>query len=152
MNKIYTVLASVICSISLVGCNSMTNQDVGTVSGAVAGGLLGSTIGKGGGQLVAIGAGTLLGAYLGGSIGKSMDQQDHMRMNSALESNNVGQPAYWQNANTGASYKVTPVKNVSVGGNKYCREYRTTANIAGKVQQMYGTACRQPDGSWKAVS
>ena len=73
-------------------------------------------------------------------------------MNQALENNNAGQPAYWRNAKTGNSYKVTPVKNVKVKGNQYCREYRTTADIGGKQQQMYGTACRQPDGSWKAVS
>lgn len=152
MKRIYTACMVAICSIGLTACNSMNNQDVGTVSGAVAGGLLGSTIGQGGGQLVAIGAGTLIGAYLGGAVGKHMDDQDKMRMNSALENNSVGQPAYWHNTNTGADYRVTPVKNVTVQGNKYCREYRTTANIAGKEQQMYGTACRQPDGSWKAIS
>ncbi len=151
MKKIYTILVTLFCSVSLVSCSSMNNQDVGTVSGAVAGGLLGSTIGGGSGQLLAIGAGTLVGAYLGGSIGKSMDDQDKMRMNSALESNNVGQPAYWRNNRTDTTYKVTPVKNVKVQGNSYCREYRTTADIGGKTQQMYGTACRQPDGSWKAV-
>jgi surface antigen len=152
MRNFYTALVTLLFSISLAGCDSMTNQDVGTVSGAVAGGLLGSTIGQGGGQLVAIGAGTLLGAYLGGAIGKHMDEQDQIKMNRALESNNVGQPAYWHNAKTDTSYKVTPVKNVTVNGNKYCREYQTTATIAGKQQQMYGKACRQPDGSWKAVS
>ena len=151
MKKIYTALVAMIFSLSLISCTNVSNQDVGTVSGAVAGGLLGSTIGQGGGQLVAIGAGTLLGAYLGGSIGKSMDEQDRMKMNSALESNNVGQPAYWHNNKTDANYTVVPVKNVSVNGNKYCREYRTTADIAGKQQQMFGTACRQPDGTWKAV-
>lgn len=152
MKKIATVIMSFICSISLVGCQSATNQDVGTVSGAVAGGLLGSTIGQGGGQLVAIAAGTLAGAYLGGSIGKHMDDQDRANANKALENNNVGQPAYWRNNNTGTTYKVTPTKNVSVGHNKYCREYRTIANIGNKQQEMYGTACRQPDGSWKAIS
>lgn len=151
MNKICTLLLTTLLSFSLISCSNMTNQDVGTVSGAVAGGLLGSTVGQGGGQMVAIAAGTLVGAYLGGSIGKSMDAQDRMKMNSALESNNVGQPAYWNNNSTGTSYQVTPVKNVEVSGNKYCREYRTVADIAGKKQQMYGTACRQPDGSWKAV-
>lgn len=151
MNKICTLLITTLLSFSLISCSNMTNQDVGTVSGAVAGGLLGSTVGQGGGQMVAIAAGTLVGAYLGGSIGKSMDAQDRMKMNSALESNNVGQPAYWNNNSTGTSYQVTPVKNVTVSGNKYCREYRTVADIAGKKQQMYGTACRQPDGSWKAV-
>jgi surface antigen len=151
MKRFLTMLSVFLCSITLVGCQNMTNQDVGTVSGAVAGGLLGSTVGQGGGQMVAIAAGTLIGAYLGGSIGKNMDDNDKARMNQALDSNNVGQPAYWNNAKNNASYQVTPVKNVSVSGNKYCREYRTVADIAGKKQQMYGTACRQPDGTWKAV-
>lgn len=30
-----------------------------------------------------------------------------------------------------------------------CREYYMTANIGGKKEQVYGTACRQADGSWK---
>lgn len=152
MKKLLTLIVVAITAMNLVGCAEMTNQDVGTMTGAVAGGLLGSTVGRGGGQLVAIGAGSLIGAYMGGKIGQSMDQQDQMRMTKALENNNVGQPAYWHNQKTGTSYKVTPVKNVQVKGNKYCREYRTTADIAGKQQQMYGTACRQPDGSWKMVS
>lgn len=139
-------------SISLIGCAQMTKQDVGTVTGGVAGGLLGSQFGKGGGQLLAIGAGTLAGAFIGGAVGKSMDETDKMKMNQTLETNNVGQPAYWQNQNTGASYTVVPVKNVNVNGNAYCREYRSTADVAGKKQQVYGTACRQPDGSWKVVS
>ena len=114
----------------------MSNQDVGTVTGAVAGGLLGSTVGKGGGQMVAIAAGTLAGAFIGGKIGKNMDDTDRMRMNQALESNSVGKPAYWHNDNTGANYQVVPVKNVTVDGNQYCREYRTVADIGGKKQQM----------------
>lgn len=152
MNKFFTAIITLLCSLSLVGCQNMTQQDVGTVTGAVAGGLLGSTVGGGSGRLVAIGVGTLAGAYIGGKIGKHMDDEDRARMNQALDNNNAGQPAYWRNAKTGTQYKVTPVKNVSVNGNKYCREYQTTATINGQQQKMYGTACRQPDGSWKAVS
>ena len=33
-----------------------------------------------------------------------------------------------------------------------CRDYRTTATIEGRQQQLYGTACRQPDGSWQRAS
>jgi surface antigen len=139
-------------SLNLLGCSNMSNQDVGTITGGIAGGLIGSTIGKGSGQMVAIAAGTVAGAMIGGAVGRNMDENDRMRMNQALESNNLGQPAYWRNARTGNRYRVTPVKNVTVDGNQYCREYRTTANIAGKQQQMYGTACRQPDGSWKTVN
>ena len=138
---------------SLVACNTPpTNQDVGTVTGGVIGGLVGSRFGGGSGQMVAIGAGALLGAYMGGAIGKSMDDADRARMNNAFENNATGQPAYWQNQKTGTSYNVVPEKNVSVEGNPYCREYRSTAIINGKKQSVYGTACRQPDGSWQTVN
>jgi surface antigen len=30
-----------------------------------------------------------------------------------------------------------------------CREYSMEALIGGKQEQVYGTACRQSDGSWK---
>ncbi|HSW70150.1 MAG TPA: RT0821/Lpp0805 family surface protein [Gammaproteobacteria bacterium] len=152
MKKIAIALIVLITSISLAGCADMTKQDVGTVSGGVIGGLVGSQFGGGTGKLVAVGAGALAGALIGGAIGKNMDDTDRMKMNQALESNSVGQPAYWQNQKTGTDYSVTPTKNVTVDGNQYCREYRSVANIAGKKQQVYGTACRQPDGSWQVVS
>lgn len=152
MKSIASIIVVLLCSVSLVGCETMNNQDVGTIAGGVAGGLLGSTVGGGSGKLVAIAAGTLAGAYIGGAVGRSMDAQDRMRMSNALEHNAVGRPAYWRNINTGAEYEVIPTRNVAIEGNEYCREYRTVANIAGKKQQMYGTACRQPDGTWRAVS
>jgi surface antigen len=152
MKRILSIFVVLLCSAQLSGCNNLRNQDVGVVAGGVAGGLLGSTVGQGSGRMLAIAAGTLAGAYIGGSVGKSMDDTDRLKMNKALESNDVGKPAYWHNASTGANYQVVPTKNVSVDGNEYCREYRTVANIGGKKQQMYGTACRQPDGSWQAVS
>jgi surface antigen len=151
MKKIFALFVVFFTSLSLAGCQNMSNQDVGVLTGGVAGGLLGSTIGGGTGKILAVAAGTIAGAIIGGSIGKNMDENDRMRVNAALDNNSVGQPAYWQNQRSGAAYRVTPVKNVNVNGNKYCREYRTTAIIAGKQQQMYGTACRQPDGTWKAV-
>ncbi|EKD53725.1 MAG: OspA [uncultured bacterium] len=152
MKKIVTTLMTLIAYASLVGCDNMTKQDVGVVSGSVIGGLVGSQFGKGGGNILAIGAGAVAGALIGGAIGKNMDDTDRLKMNQALDNNSLGQPAYWKNQNTGNSYTVVPTQNVTVDGNQYCREYRSTANIAGKKQQVYGTACRQPDGSWKAVS
>jgi surface antigen len=152
IKKIVTGLLATILSLNLAGCANMTKQDVGTVSGGVIGGLVGSQFGGGSGQLLAVGVGALAGAYLGGSIGKSMDETDRLKMTQTLESNSVGQPAYWQNHKTGAQYTVVPTKNVTVGSNKYCREYRSTAMIAGKQQQVYGKACRKPDGSWKIVN
>jgi surface antigen len=152
MRKTLTSIVAIAACAGMVGCSNVSKQDVGTVSGGVIGGLVGSQFGQGGGQLLAVGVGALAGALIGGAIGKNMDDTDKLRMEQALETRNVGQPAYWQNAKTGAQYTVTPTKNVAVHGNKYCREYTTTAIIAGKQQQMYGTACRKPDGTWKMVS
>lgn len=152
MKKILSSFVVLLCSLSMIGCQNMSHQDVGVLTGGLAGGLLGSTVGKGNGQILAIAAGTIAGAMIGGSIGQHMDDTDRMKLNQALEGNAVGKPAYWSNGRSGAHYTVVPVKNVTYQGNPYCREYRTTADIAGKKQQMYGTACRQPDGSWKAVS
>lgn len=33
----------------------------------------------------------------------------------------------------------------------YCREFTKEVLIGGQVQQSYGTACMQPDGSWQVV-
>jgi len=33
-----------------------------------------------------------------------------------------------------------------------CREYTFTAQIAGSQQEIYGIACREPDGSWHEAS
>jgi surface antigen len=152
MKTMITKLVLLFALVSLAGCTNVNNQDVGAVTGAVAGGLLGSQFGGGGGKMLAIGAGAVAGALIGGAIGKSMDDTDRLKMSRALESQPVGQPTYWQNSQTGASYTVIPENNVTVSGNPYCREYHTIATVAGKKQQIYGTACRQPDGTWKVVS
>jgi hypothetical protein len=34
---------------------------------------------------------------------------------------------------------------------KDCREYQRQIQIDGKMQMAHGTACRQPDGSWRIV-
>ncbi|MBX6324275.1 MAG: hypothetical protein IRY94_20875, partial [Rhodospirillaceae bacterium] len=36
-------------------------------------------------------------------------------------------------------------------GGQTCREYSTTVYIGGRPQVSYGTACLQPDGSWRLV-
>jgi surface antigen len=149
MKKVLAATLVLFTTISIIGC---TNQDAGTLGGGVLGGLIGSRFGGGSGQILAVGAGALAGAYLGGKLGKNMDDADRARMNNAFENNSNGQPAYWQNQKTGTTYDVVPTRNVVVNGNQYCREYRSTAVIAGKRQQMYGTACRQPDGTWQTVS
>ena len=35
---------------------------------------------------------------------------------------------------------------------QYCREYQSHVNVGGRMQYGYGTACQQPDGSWRVVN
>jgi hypothetical protein len=39
----------------------------------------------------------------------------------------------------------------AAGVPSYCREFRTTININGMIQPAWGTACLQPDGTWRFV-
>lgn len=34
----------------------------------------------------------------------------------------------------------------------YCREFTQVINVGGYLQNAYGTACLQPDGSWEVVN
>ena len=154
--KKMTLLAGIaVLSVAISGCaGPVTNEDVGVVSGGVIGGLIGSQFGGGAGRVAATAAGALVGAYIGGNIGKTMDRVDQMQMQQALEGAPVGRTVVWTNPDTGYTYQVVSTKTYYRHYHQYqqpCREYTTTAIIGGKRQQVYGTACRQADGSWRVI-
>ena len=149
MKKI--IVASLSLSVFLAGCADVTNEGVGTVTGGVVGGLLGSQFGGGSGKVAAAAGGALLGAMLGGKIGQSMDRQDRMEMQRALETAPTGKVITWSNPDNGYQYSVRPTRTY-YANQQPCREYTTNALIGGKTQQIYGKACRQGDGSWRVVS
>jgi surface antigen len=70
----------------------------------------------------------------------------------AFERNQAGQPTVWQNPDTGNSGSVTPTRTYQLANGQYCREYRQTIVVGGQQNQAYGTACRQPDGTWQIQS
>jgi len=156
MKKGIIPITIVMLGLVLTACSTNTqreNTGIGAVTGAVVGGLAGSAIGGGAGKVVAIGAGAIIGALVGAEVGKSMQSSDSTKTYNALNSNATNQTTKWKNKNTGATYTVTPTTGrMTMNGNSNCREYRTTAVINGKKQQMYGTACRQTDGTWQAMS
>lgn len=100
---------------------------------------------------IAIIAGTLIGASIGGSIGAYMDETDRLRAGQTLETVRTGVSSTWRNPDTGAEYQFTPTRTYSTDHGP-CREYTMDAIIGGKRQQVYGTACRQKDGSWKVMN
>lgn len=133
-----------------------SKQTAGTLIGAGLGGLAGSQIGSGTGRLAAVGAGVLLGALLGGSIGKSLDRADRLAMGRttqhALEKQPSGVSSTWRNPDSGNYGSITPQPAYQNTAGQYCREYQQTVTVGGQKQNAYGTACRQPDGTWKIVN
>ena len=121
----------------------------GGLIGAVLGATLGSQIGKGSGNTAAIVGGGVLGALIGGTIGRGMDQTDQMATARVLETSPTGNSVTWRNASTGSSYEVTPVRTYQAPDNRVCRDFSSWAVIDGYEEQLHGTACRMPDGSWK---
>jgi hypothetical protein len=62
----------------------------------------------------------------------------------------VGEKIIWNEA--GASGSVTTVRDGTSTSGRYCREFQHEVTIGGKTERAYGTACRQPDGSWEVIS
>lgn len=134
--------------IDLGRCN---RELLGSVLGGAAGGAIGSTIGSGDGRTVAIIGGTIIGVIVGGSIGRAMDEVDQNCVGQILEHAPDGRTVVWTGPQGGVPYQVTPVSTFQTQSGIYCREYTTATVIAGERQQLQGTACRQPDGSWQLV-
>lgn len=141
----------------LAACSNDTGpkQTGGAILGGIGGAVAGAQFGKGTGQIAATALGTLLGAYVGSEVGKSLDKADqqyaHQAGQRAFETAPSGQPVAWNNPDSGHSGTVTPTRTYEASPGQYCREYQTTVSIDGRSEQAYGTACRQPDGSWKVV-
>jgi len=155
MKRILAIV--IILGLALTGCSPHMGpkETGGTLLGAGAGALLGSQVGSGRGTIVAVAVGTLAGALFGQEIGRSLDRADQLMMERnaqyALESTRTNVATTWRNPDTGNYGSITPVETYRTSQGQYCREYTQTVIVGGQTQQAYGTACRQPDGSWLIV-
>lgn len=134
-----------------VPCGS--KEFAGTLLGGALGGLLGSQYGKGDERVAAVAAGTFLGMFFGREIGAYLDVTDVGCARDAAQRAGtvpIGTQVSWNNPETGHFGTITPIREgPSDTTGRYCREYQQTVTIGGKTEQAYGTACRQPDGSWQ---
>jgi surface antigen len=147
----------VILAASLLGgCSNDygPKQTGGAVLGGIGGGLAGAQFGHGSGKLAATAIGTLLGVFVGSEAGRSLDRADQAyahRAEQTAYAAPVGQTITWNNPESGHAGTFTPTRDGYDQGGGYCREYQSTVTIGGQNEHAYGTACRQPDGSWKVV-
>jgi surface antigen len=142
-------------SLTLVACEGAgPKQTGGGLIGAIGGAAIGSQFGSGTGQIAAIAAGTLLGAFVGSEIGKGLDANDRAQLQQAqyrAYAAPVGEQIAWNNPASGNSGTIVPTREGRRSDGAYCREFQNNVVIGGKREEAYGTACRQPDGSWKIV-
>ena len=155
--KLFAIPALVL-TLAAAGCaddGRGGNEVGGTLVGAALGGLVGSQFGHGNERLAMTAAGTLFGAYIGNSIGRKMDAEDRRRMREAemhAYAAPLNQPIVWNNPNTGNSGSVTPIRDGRSNAGKYCREFQSEVVVGGERQHAHGTACQEPDGSWRIVN
>jgi len=157
MMTLKPLLVPVVTAFLLMGCANDPNskEKFGTLIGAAGGGLLGAQFGSGSGKMAAVALGTLGGAFVGSQVGQSMDQVDRLKHQQAMDqaaTAPVGETITWNNPDSGHSGSVKTVRDGTSSSGQYCREYQQTVTIGGKTEDAYGTACQQPDGSWKIVS
>ena len=151
-----TVSLVAVFAMSVAGCESTGGQKQtgGTVVGGIAGAIAGAQFGQGSGRVAAGAVGALLGALVGSEVGRSLDKADLTYANQAnqrAQSAPLNQPIQWNNPQSGNYGTVTPIKDGTTASGAYCREFQQTVTIGGKTESAYGTACRQPDGTWKVV-
>lgn len=157
--KLKIIASVLLLAVPLAACETRdagTKQTGGTLIGAGLGALAGAQVGGGSGKLAAVALGALAGAYLGSEIGQSLDDADRLAMErnaqQSLETAPTGQTSAWRNPDSGHSGTFTPTRTYSTAEQQPCREYQTTVVIDGREESAYGTACRQPDGSWQIAN
>ena len=162
MKRVLLAGSMIVLSTCNVSTTSTTSSDpgpkeqIGAITGMIVGGAIANDMAEGSKNE---GLATVLGAFIGGvmgqSIGSQLDELDRQMAqsayNEALEYNRSDVSTDWVNPDSGNSGSFTPTRTYTMSG-RYCREYTQEIIIGGQKQTGYGTACRQPDGSWEIVS
>jgi surface antigen len=151
-SRLKLLIPIVLLAFVATGCETVQNNPkaaLGGAGGAAAGGLIAAAAGGGTAGII---GGVLLGGLVGGAIGNALDQRDkRLAMEAAqqsFENSRSGSSTSWRNPDSGNSGTITPTRTYQ-SGEQYCREYQQTVSVGGETQKGYGTACRQPDGTWQ---
>lgn len=137
------------------GSGGWNKQQTGTALGAVAGAAAGAAIGGKDDWWWAAGLGALAGGVVGNQVGAYLDRQDqqtsYQTANYALNNVPDGQEARWSNPENNTSGYTKPVETTQTASGQTCRVFQTGVSAQGQNTSGTGTACRQPDGTWKIM-
>lgn len=146
-------------ALPMAACSSNSygggKQNTGTVLGAVGGAAAGAAIGGKDNWWWAAGLGALAGGVVGNQVGAYLDRQDqqtsYQTANRALSTVPDGQKATWSNPQNQTSGYTKPIETTKTASGQTCREFQTGVTAQGQTTAGTGTACRQPDGTWKII-
>tara|TARA_R110000823_G_scaffold75450_15_gene172657 strand:+ start:2020 stop:2613 length:594 start_codon:yes stop_codon:yes gene_type:complete len=137
---------------------------IGTLFGAVAGGLIGwNFVGSGSGQIVASAVGVLAGGIVGREAGSYFNRpvvvQNPQALDSTFENNAskiattapVGTVVSWSNPTTGNHGSITPINSGRTQAGDYCRQFKQVRNVGNLTDEAIGVACRLPNGDWEII-
>lgn len=118
MRRKFVTSLLAVAIVSTSGCAELgiNKEQAGTVLGGLAGVAIGSTIGKGNGQIAAALIAGGIGAYVGNRIGHMLDEKDQQAL--AVRTQEIlsqpttasAQPVTWKSDHSGATAQITPGK------------------------------------------
>ncbi len=85
-------------------------------------------------------------------VGDTLSYDDRGRYYSAYQralTAPIGEAIAWDG---GRAYGAITTTRDGWAGEKYCREFRQNVTIAGRQEEVVGTACRQGNGDWQLVA
>jgi len=135
--------------------DAVANQETaGAIVGGIIGGVLGHQFGEGRGNTAMTVLGATAGALIGGRLARdrAVSRYEQEAAYMALEGTPSGASVPWHDPDGYSAGYYQPQRTWRSESGSYCREYQQTVVIGGREQQAYGTACRQPDGSWRVLS
>jgi len=146
-----TLLAVFVAGFSMPA-EAGNSEFVGTLLGAGAGGYLGNQFGHGAGNVAATTAGVFVGGAVGNQIGHAADRTSqpapvyYNSYNSYQPAPLYYAPAYVPNYVAPPDIPPTYIDGAS---QNYCREYSELVRVGNQLRESYGTACLEPDGTWR---
>ena len=95
--------------------------------------------------------GALLTAVGGSRTARGISRQNEICFSQSFEHVPDRTTVAWSDPALAVHYSVTPMRTLKTSDGRFCREYAAKATVNGHAADVYGTACRQPDGAWFLV-
>lgn len=150
--RIVLVVTLALLPALVVACSSVGQQ--GSLLGSVTGSTSDSKPVKGQSRVVTTAGRAVIGGIASNEVGRQMsDRERGIVANAeyrALEYGRSGAPTAWNYPATSHRGSIVPGRPYQKGS-QYCRTYTHTITRTATPEIVKGTACRDPDGTWRSV-